>query len=288
MSYILESLKKSDQQRQRGSVPGLLSDHGPGGPDPRQPPRWRSWPALAAGGLLLVNVIALAIWFQPWQSAETGTAVSAPSGDAMAGQGIANGAGAAQMTRGATKQEVAAAESPPPIAAVTDVMPSLRGLNTDGAGGAGENGKPADELPDGGDQPKDVAATAMKAVPAEPAEPAAIIAEEENSEMVPPGLAAVPRRTGEPPVVLAKPKAPLEMGQLPASFREGLPEIRISVHSFTKDPASRLVRVNGSILREGQAVSGLLVEEIRPDGILFIYKGQEFLYKDKRFLVNLQ
>lgn len=53
MSFILDALKKSETERQRQSIPGLV-DAGPARPRPRLP-RW----ALALGILLAVNLLAL-------------------------------------------------------------------------------------------------------------------------------------------------------------------------------------------------------------------------------------
>jgi len=60
MSYILDALKKADQERQQGEIPDLRS----GSPITTQPasaPRSMLWL------LLLVMAIIALVWFKPWQ-----------------------------------------------------------------------------------------------------------------------------------------------------------------------------------------------------------------------------
>ena len=73
-----------------------------------------------------------------------------------------------------------------------------------------------------------------------------------------------------------KPRAqrePLRIMQLPLSIQKELPEFHISAHVyFAKKPASRLVSINGRIVREGDSfVPDLKVEEITSDGVIFSY-----------------
>lgn len=63
MSYILDALKKSEQQRQRGAAPITLATP-TATPAPRSPPAYRT-------GLLVLALIAAGIaigWLRPWQS----------------------------------------------------------------------------------------------------------------------------------------------------------------------------------------------------------------------------
>jgi general secretion pathway protein B len=64
MSYILDALKKSEQERQRGAVPGLhtVQASATGGPGHRS-----RWPLVLALALLL-NAGLLVWWLTPWQS----------------------------------------------------------------------------------------------------------------------------------------------------------------------------------------------------------------------------
>lgn len=79
MSYILEALKKSDQERRRGDVPNLQTLHIP---RPVQPAA-RSWPYLAILFLLVALLVAMAFVvgsMQPWSSpAQVQQPATAPS-----------------------------------------------------------------------------------------------------------------------------------------------------------------------------------------------------------------
>lgn len=63
MSYILDALRKSDQQRRQGASPGLMSiDAG----TQEQKPRKFSWMTIAA---VLIFAMGITIgWLQPWQA----------------------------------------------------------------------------------------------------------------------------------------------------------------------------------------------------------------------------
>lgn len=51
----------------------------------------------------------------------------------------------------------------------------------------------------------------------------------------------------------------------------------MALHYYTEVPALRLIRINDKNLREGQlVVSGLKVEEITPDGVVFDWRGFRF------------
>jgi general secretion pathway protein B len=66
MSYILDALKKSDQERQRGTVPNLQTVQVP---LPGEPERRARWPQVVALALLLLNAGLLVWWLRSWHSA---------------------------------------------------------------------------------------------------------------------------------------------------------------------------------------------------------------------------
>jgi general secretion pathway protein B len=68
--------------------------------------------------------------------------------------------------------------------------------------------------------------------------------------------------------------------QVPEKMREGLPDLRISVLVFAEQPENRFVLLNGERLREGEELSnGLLLEEIRRDRAIFNYRNYRFFLK---------
>lgn len=69
----------------------------------------------------------------------------------------------------------------------------------------------------------------------------------------------------------------IDIMQLPYTIRKDLPEIHIAAHVYAKLPASRLVSINGHVLREGYSLQpGLKLEEITADGVIFSYEGYHF------------
>jgi hypothetical protein len=81
MSFILDALKKSDQERQRRSAPSIHTDHSAAAEQ-----RWerrRLWPYLIITALVL-NAGLLLWWLHPWESgkpdlAATGTSTQGPA-----------------------------------------------------------------------------------------------------------------------------------------------------------------------------------------------------------------
>ena len=72
------------------------------------------------------------------------------------------------------------------------------------------------------------------------------------------------------------------LNELPSSVRQKLPDFSLSVFLYADEPASRMVRVNGSMMKEGQYLTtGLKLEEIIPDGVIFSYL-------DYRFRIGIQ
>ena len=72
--------------------------------------------------------------------------------------------------------------------------------------------------------------------------------------------------------------APIGYWELPDTIRAEVPEIKFSVLVFAADPADRFVLINGQRLAEGEsAQSGLVVKEIRREGVVFSYRLYQFL-----------
>lgn len=77
-----------------------------------------------------------------------------------------------------------------------------------------------------------------------------------------------------------QPDAPGLLGywDLPDSVRADVPEVTFSVLVYDKNPENRFVLINGERLTEGDAHQpGMVVEEIRRDGVVFSYRLYRFL-----------
>jgi general secretion pathway protein B len=57
-----------------------------------------------------------------------------------------------------------------------------------------------------------------------------------------------------------------------------VPEVKVSLHAWDRDPAARFVFVDGARAGEGAMLpSGVRVEEITPEGTVLSYRGSRFL-----------
>jgi general secretion pathway protein B len=71
---------------------------------------------------------------------------------------------------------------------------------------------------------------------------------------------------------------PISYWELPDAIRADVPEIKFSVLVYAKNPADRFVLINGQRLVEGDSPQpGLIVKEIRRDGVIFSYRLYQFL-----------
>ena len=116
MSFILDALKKSEVERQRQNVPGLMD----AGPAPRRP-RFPMW-AIALTALLAVNLTVLIIvlarggWPSLSVRSTAGTHVAAPPAPAAAASSTP-AQGPASTASTAAPPLTASSAAPPPISA---------------------------------------------------------------------------------------------------------------------------------------------------------------------------
>lgn len=71
---------------------------------------------------------------------------------------------------------------------------------------------------------------------------------------------------------------PIGYWELPDSIRANVPPIKYSVLVYDRNPAARFVLIDGERLTEGDSYQpGLMVKEIRRDGVIFSYRRYQFL-----------
>jgi general secretion pathway protein B len=245
MSYILEALRKSDQQRNRGATPTLFSG--------QEPMAVRRKPATILYGVLAVALIGAGIAIgvlRPWQTPQAEMAERAPI---VVRAPVAAPAPAPVVAPAppATPQDTIASAPPVPEIAVAPKAES----------------KPIARPKRRVERPVRKAETA--------------VADKSRTGAVPQSRTELPAEEPgdvEPPATEAANAAPVStMSELPASVRDELPKIKITVHAYSAKPASRLVGYENRILREGDSlVPGLKIEEITPDGMILSYKGYRF------------
>jgi len=254
VSYILDALKKSEKERRRGSVPDPLT---------MQDIVLRTgrkkvlWPYLIVAALVF-NAVVFLFWSdfltakKPMMAkALSGGKVSsvenaappAPS-EREVGERVTQEAGRGGAERDSTgvllrdKKNVAPERS--------------AGVQADGQRKAADSRKPVREAAK--DHRSSGAASVEQATATAPAE--------SKTVDVPPPVA----------------NRLYSLNELPSPLRQGLPDFSLSVFLYSDDAASRLVRINGQMMKEGQYLSpGIKLEEIVPGGVIFSYQRYRFL-----------
>ena len=258
MSYILDALKKSEKERQRGTAPDLLTVQETVLPEKK---KRRVWPYIIFAVLILGMGLA-AFRLIPWQSknekAGTSTAALQKSGPKPPESLQPEVSQTITTQAGTKKQEV-------PPATDTDREKSLKtplALTKKEEKPVVQKATVQSKTPE---QPavKKAAQPVRTSQPAlKPEIPAGA------SSKVPPDVKPV---QNDPPPVPGK---IYQSGDLPASVQQNLPAVNMSIFMYSEDPALRMVRINGQTFREGQYISeGLKVEEIKPDGVILKYKN---------------
>jgi general secretion pathway protein B len=243
MSYILDAIRKSDMQRQRGAAPTLLTSHEPSVTPGRTMPviYW-----ILAATLLIVGVVIG--WLRPWQ---TTTPVAPAAGSATAPAAVPAllppPAAPPELLRRVEREQAAAkpVAVPPASPGNTAPLPAATPVATPAP-------SPAIALP--APAPTAPVATAIAPVPA----------------VVASGTAkAAPEVAPESRII--------NFADLPPNIRDEIPRMAIAVHAYSREPKNRLVTIDNRLLHEGDdAAPGIRLDQITPDGMVFIYKGYRF------------
>ncbi len=284
MSILLDALKKSEEQRQLGEVPGI---HSPVGTKPMVGAGRRRWILL-----ILVGVVVLSATWLAWEKFRRPDPTSGP-GQAMAS--------AAASTPGDAPESVVSN----PVAQESDEAP---------ASSAAVRRTPVETLPpDAADSPSPAiqastgsqqgdprksrvneSFTAFEAakpsVPeqpepkqAVPSQPASTEAKQSAPDLAGAEAAAAPAKSAvgsdqpaqpQPPVT-----EPISFWELPQGVRDTLPELRITVLVYAERPEDRFLLLGGQRMREKDEYQGVVLDEIRRDGVVFLYRNYRFLVK---------
>lgn len=276
MSLILEALKKSERQRRLGESPSL------GSPVIAVRRRRSFLPILI--GLIAIGLVAL--WWmrrdggEPTPDVQTATAPAATASQSPPAPTPAKVADATTFNdvplSPATSQPRQASAKPRDTKAAPADAERRRKLR---------DGELVAANPAAG-----AAATIKESEPVSAADPAALAAAMADAGTPAPGAdkspAASKRDSGNDAKVVNPPPAPTQarpdglklMWELPLVTRRELPEIKVSMHVFAKDPAQRFVIINGERHAQGDDIDGMTLAEIRADGVVFEHDGVRFLY----------
>ena len=261
MSLILEALRKSEAERRRGQAPHLFDVPAPVAAPPPTPARvvW-FWavPVLLALSLALLWWRSVSHDEAPLPASPVATDVAtdrAQPRDASPVQVAAPGGGALSN---APQLPMLAVENPA-VAAVAPVVPD--GPPPPAAGALTQPG---------------TTTAALEPAPSSPPPPAPNV---RSPDPAPPRIAsAAPQNPVAAPPVPAPPTASfnavMRLADLPATERNALPPLRMSMHMWAPEPAARFVILDGARVGEGDLVGGAVVDEITPDGAVLTWQGR--------------
>jgi general secretion pathway protein B len=243
MSFILDALKKSETERQRQAVPGLMDTRIAGGRS-----RLPIWVVLL-GALLVANVIVLAVVLIRSNSAPRYVAGSTPARPVQSDRPPAAAADHFSPMDSTAANPVYAPEIPVAGAPATAAATT----------------------------PADAATPPLPS--AQPLRPNVVprLADELKS----PPLRSV--RRSDPVLTDEDAKADNDevlptINELNLSGSQTLPELHLDVHVYGNKPSDRFVFINMRKYHEGTTLQeGPTVEHIRRDGVILNYHGLRFL-----------
>jgi general secretion pathway protein B len=268
MSYILDALRRADSERDRdrSGTPSLHSQmHDSVAPvdatDETEELRSASWPwsklLLGLGvGLLLGATVWW--WMGGWPAA-TSSELQAAAPIAVAPQPVTSAPVAAPGAAPVSAMAGSASlpNSSPELAPMPRVLPEReRKLE-----------KKAEKKPE-----KSKPERAERKPPAAAPIEARGVGAAESSERAPPLQPALKRTNSAAETSRVKPLA-----EMPEALRRELPPLVVSGSMYSPEPASRMLVIDGQVLREGQQVrQGLTVERIGPKAATLSLRGERF------------
>lgn len=310
MSLILEALKKSETRRRLGEAPDI------GTPFTVKPRRRNPWPliviliaAAAGAGWWYVRTLP-----QPRDANTIAALPSPPAAPATGKSPVTVQQPATPPAKAAPARDSASVQAQPkpeaPLPGLT-AKPAAR-ADASAAGATAPNvadlqamrpmnrhlpvpAAPAPAAVTVGKKPPVVSTPAVpppagRAI-APPGAPAAAPANPTTASTItaPPAPAPVQANVAkaEPEAVAAKPTEPPPLAapavpqyyELAYGVRKDIPPFNLSMHVFAADAAARFVVADGERKAEGDTVKeGLILREIRPDGIVLEFRGQRFFY----------
>lgn len=252
MSYILDALKKSEKERRRGSIPDPLTIQEA---VPQMHRKRIFWPYLIIAALAL-NAAVFAVWyglFHPKPVLIIKSVSGRPESN-IEKKPPPYSTGKDEGSR--VTKEIAGSEA--------IVSNNERSINREKAL------KPGTDIKK---KAQDRNKTSVEATRDRAGPPRASVETPGTDAPNEPGHHNFP-----PPV----PNRLYNLSELPLSVRQNLPDFSVSVFLYSDDVASRLVRINGAMMKEGQYLNpGLKLEEIIPAGVVFSYQNYRFLVGPK-------
>lgn len=242
MSYILDALKKSEQERGRGNIPGVQTVHSS---SINYTSKKTVWPYFLIAAVLLNLAAILYFILDRENPAATDNNEQQPVSIKAVGE--------TQPQMQNTRVNATAEQVSPPV-------------ETPGAASRQNAETASSFIPD------------KQPAPAERQQPSArqatVIAEagsrENNNYAQESGTITENRTTADASNII-------EFYELPESTKQQLPSIVITAHVYSTNPQQRSIVVNNNFMEEGEYfLDGLILDEITPDGAIFTYQDIKF------------
>jgi general secretion pathway protein B len=277
MSILLDALRKSEEQRRLGSTPSIHD--GPDSPGPGSD-SGRQWIPLS---LIVLSVIVM-LWlgWRQYEAPPAGTPADAAAGaeQAVAAKGrdpVPEAGPAADASvepkrprgQGRTPVEAYADDVRPPQVYAGPVPDRERAAAQKARVKESFQGYESESEPAGGDTPQSEAAVALTEPDIEIEPPPARGADGEPKPSQP--GSSRPEQAAS---------APITFWELPQGVRDSMPELRITVLVYAERPEDRFLLMGGQrMVEKDEFEGGVVLDEIRRDGAVFLYRNYRFLVK---------
>jgi general secretion pathway protein B len=257
MSYILDALRKSEKERQQGTVPDFMTVQDA---MVQEPKKRLLLPYLLIVSLL-INSALFVWWLVPWQSKKSG-----------------------QMTSYSTaRQRPESKEAALPSKDSTKTSGPEAKINSDTPVAESEiialkkESKPKppsiNNSRQGATDLQEKISNSVSAINKESLREITPVVSQQTRTIH--QFSSEPKSTQKS--VAYRENNVYNIEDLPLSIQQNLPPITISVSLYSNEPASRMARINGSMIREGEYLTaGLKLEEITLDGAIFSYQNYRF------------
>lgn len=246
MSYILDALRKADEERERGTVPSVHAQPSFGGGTvaesaPRMRPR--GW---IGGGVVAALLLVGATWYLA-----TGRNATDLPARSLASAGAPAATTPALAPTPAPAPTATAVPPPAPAPAPAPASPSVAAP------------VPLEPIRRTTPPPKPAAEKKPAAPPDDAAGATANAANATGS-------------TSKPPVEAAASRI-YRLDQLPPDVRRQLPTLSIAGARYSSTPAERILIVNGQVLHEGDKITpDVVLQQIRPKGAVLQFRDYRY------------
>jgi len=271
MSYILEALKKSEQERELGQVPGLVTSQEL---KPARRPRW----VFVVVGILLVNVLLLVGLLIGQRVSEDSIQVSEIEAITAPGTGATTDP-SNNLLQPEEPQVVVEPDPKPVVVPIQTPLAIEPAVATDSPGAREsvvKESPPAAVIRTASPKESPPAVVTRIASPEIKQNATVVFAEKpldeySDDEQIVGTLSSAQGSDRE-----REEQVPL-WRELPSEIRQSLPLINMDVHVYAEQAADRFVLINLLKYREGDVLEeGPRVERITPEGMVLSYQGERF------------